>query len=865
MRTPSVVVLLAASCFADDWHVVKNVNDVKGLVDSPGANSSQAKLIGKFPSVQACQDLCDATRSSLGCGSFAYFPAGTSQWATMCYARVDGLWDPIAQTNVISGYPGQVPPPSPTPPTPSGTSSKECVVKQQALLFAERLNKRAVDHVFASLAFPTGCPAPALSAKKEKITTKSTSQNIYVSPTGDDTQNGLTETTALKSLHTARDLVRTMSPGVTVNLLPGVHYLSGSLNLGERDSGIPGRPNVWEGSSDAPTSLSGNVNLNCSWQASERVFATSGVLQCTVPAGVEDFAELFVDGVRQTRARYPNGDQLKPRDGYADGCKVLELIPNPSVAYPLNSSVYSATGKFITKMTNPAAHITVSDATSPRTLNNGKTDQTLYHSTRFNETYNHPFFNDTSLRSVNISAADVAERMASWKNPSNVVVKMYHPNGWGSWAFETEKISGSVMTFSRGGNQEGRGGESCGKFYVENVAEELDVADEWYYDTTARTLYYKPDAQTYKSILSGNPLVAEVPQQKTLFSAFGSTMETPVHDLTLRNVNVTGSAPTYLDSYEIPSGGDWSVHRGAAVFVQNAERISVDNVKFDQVGGNAVFFSSYVVNSSVTNSDFWRTGDSAILAVGSTKLADALSPTFPQNTIIDSNWIDTVGVYMKQTSCYFKSITSGTIISNNLCYNGPRAGINFNDGFAGGDVVSGNLVFNMVRESGDHGTFNSWDRRDWVWRCIDDATKLCFLPKPMHITRNMWIGPAGWNVDHDDGSSYYFDSFNTVYLGTFKYRDGDMRNMSNNLMIDAAPAFQVAGYETDYFLNNEMLGHSQVCGPKTLGGLSGTVYLKTENETERSGAFQDATQCDPGTNTTITWEELGKKIQALWP
>ena len=31
------------------------------------------------------------------------------------------------------------------------------------------------------------------------------------------------------------------------------------------------------------------------------------------------------------------------------------------------------------------------------------------------------------------------------------------------------------------------------------------------------------------------------------------------------------------------------------------------------------------------------------------------------------------------------------------------AGININDGFAGGNLMEGNLVLNMVRETGDHG------------------------------------------------------------------------------------------------------------------------------------------------------------------
>jgi hypothetical protein len=34
-----------------------------------------------------------------------------------------------------------------------------------------------------------------------------------------------------------------------------------------------------------------------------------------------------------------------------------------------------------------------------------------------------------------------------------------------------------------------------------------------------------------------------------------------------------------------------------------------------------------------------------------------------------------------------------------------HVGLNWNDGFAGNNRIEGNLVFNMVRETGDHGPF----------------------------------------------------------------------------------------------------------------------------------------------------------------
>ena len=50
----------------------------------------------------------------------------------------------------------------------------------------------------------------------------------------------------------------------------------------------------------------------------------------------------------------------------------------------------------------------------------------------------------------------------------------------------------------------------------------------------------------------------------------------------------------------------------------------------------------------------------------------------------------------KQVSCFFQAQTEGSTLANNICFNGPRAGFNFNDGMAGGNVLTNNLVFNMV-------------------------------------------------------------------------------------------------------------------------------------------------------------------------
>jgi hypothetical protein len=131
----------------------------------------------------------------------------------------------------------------------------------------------------------------------------------------------------------------------------------------------------------------------------------------------------------------------------------------------------------------------------------------------------------------------------------------------------------------------------------------------------------------------------------------------------------------------------------------------VSNCSFDQVGGNGVLLSNNVQNSSILGNEFVNTGDSAVVSVGSSVGIIGTAPTFPQGNTIANNHMHEIGIYGKQTSCYFQALGKANTLKDNLCYNGPRAGINWNDGFAGGSTVMGNLVFNMVRETGDHGPY----------------------------------------------------------------------------------------------------------------------------------------------------------------
>jgi hypothetical protein len=88
--------------------------------------------------------------------------------------------------------------------------------------------------------------------------------------------------------------------------------------------------------------------------------------------------------------------------------------------------------------------------------------------------------------------------------------------------------------------------------------------------------------------------------------------------------------------------------------------------------------------------------------------------------------------------------SSANVVRRNVFMTGPRAGVNFNDGSAGGEVLEQNLVFNFVRETGDHGMFNSWDRQPIV-HDGGAAGSVALSPATHHLVKNFimnrnWLG-----------------------------------------------------------------------------------------------------------------------------
>jgi hypothetical protein len=123
----------------------------------------------------------------------------------------------------------------------------------------------------------------------------------------------------------------------------------------------------------------------------------------------------------------------------------------------------------------------------------------------------------------------------------------------------------------------------------------------------------------------------------------------------------------------------------------------------------------------------------------------------------------------------------------------PRAGINIGSGCWGGHVIEWCDVFDTVKETGDHGSFNSWGR-DRFWRpniaevdaWVKKAPDLPLLDAvtPIQLINNRWRCDHGWDIDLDDGSSNYIIKNNLCLRGGIKNREGFKRIVENNIFVD---------------------------------------------------------------------------------
>jgi len=343
---------------------------------------------------------------------------------------------------------------------------------------------------------------------------------------------------------------------------------------------------------------------------------------------------------------------------------------------------------------------------------------------------------------------------------------------------------------------------------VENIFEELDAPGEWFLNRKTHVLYFYPPAglDLTKAKVAATRLT-------NLIELRGDAQQ-PVRFIALKGLTFRHANRTVMDTREPLLRSDWAIFRGGAILFNGAEDCALEDALIDQVGGNAVFVNNYNRRITIRGCEIAKAGASGVVFLGDynaarnplfncdqrQKLADIdrtpgpKSDNYPADCLVDDCLIHLTGRVEKQTAGVNIDLAQNITVRHCSIYDMPRAGINIGDGCWGGHLIEFCDVFDTVKETSDHGSFNSWGR-DRYWKLggvnmntltsgPDKDLPMLDAAKPTILRNSRWRCDHGWDIDLDDGSSNYHIYNNLCLNGGIKNREGYLRTVENNIMVN---------------------------------------------------------------------------------
>jgi hypothetical protein len=401
------------------------------------------------------------------------------------------------------------------------------------------------------------------------------------------------------------------------------------------------------------------------------------------------------------------------------------------------------------------------------------------------------------------------QRAARWHDPAGGFIHALHAAEWGGMHYViTSKSPDNKITFE-GGWQNNRPMGMHDIRFVENIFEELDAPGEWFFDANNSLLYFYPPADVDLATAT-----IEAVRLRHLVE-FHGTEQAPVRFVSFKGLTFRHTARTFMENKEPLVRSDWTTYRGGALFLTGTEDCAIEDCFVDQVGGNAIFVNNYNRRVAVRGCQIANAGANGVAFVGDrdsarvprdwsdrsqsfAKLDRTAGPktaNYPADCLVDDCLIYLSGRVEKQTAPVQISLAQGITVRHCSLYDVPRAGVNIGDGCWGGHVIEFCDIFDTVKETGDHGSFNSWGRdrfwrlggldlnKDEVWKANQDVVLLDAV-KPTILRNNRWRCDHGWDIDLDDGSSNYQIRNNLCLNGGIKNREGFYRTVENNIIVN---------------------------------------------------------------------------------
>jgi hypothetical protein len=484
--------------------------------------------------------------------------------------------------------------------------------------------------------------------------TLTAASEIHLSPAGDDANPG-TPTQPVATPQRAQALVRGLIAGglsdaVEVIFAAGTYPLAQPLELRPEDSGTAAFPITWKAADGATAILSGGKRLTGPWTN-----AGDGTWHLDLPGiglgpGQWNFRQLFVNGSRATRARFPNASAANPFL-YATGGALDHALIDPALA--------------------KTAWGTAADA------------------------------------------------------QLNIVPRSRFFNQWNT----VTAVNPATGRIDLAGSERHREIDAGSWFWIEGVREELDEPGEWFLDPATGRLHYLPQPG-----VDPNTLEFIAPYLNRIVNAQG-------------DVNAgTHVANVHFDRLEFRHTTftlghlEARVHTDTAVMFENTTDSSVNNCRFENLGGFALWLHLDSQRNEFDSNTVRHSGGGGVLVTGArlgymddTKIytpGEAAAKVFPILNRITRNSVEHCGkiryygggVHLDSRP-FAMSMAPGNYIAHNDFTDLSRNGV-FAFRNQGGNVVEYNRIHNAMQTTIDGG-------------CIHFAT-MNHLNAPNFI-RNNWL------------------------------------------------------------------------------------------------------------------------------
>lgn len=357
------------------------------------------------------------------------------------------------------------------------------------------------------------------------------------------------------------------------------------------------------------------------------------------------------------------------------------------------------------------------------------------------------------------------DRPKRWSNIGDIWLHGYWTWPWADSHERVKAIDAEMRTISTEPPHGVYGYKAGGRFYAQNVLEELDQPGEWYLDRTAGVLYFWPP----EPIKGAEVLVSE--------------LEAPF--ITMDNV-----------SYVTLRGFTFECSRGAGLVMRGGAWNRVAGCTFANLGTLAVNIGSLMPTergetqdggsrNGVVSCNIFNTGEGGISVTGGDRATLAPGSNYAVNNDIHhySRWVRT----------YRPGVSVSGVrnrVAHNLIHDAPHIAVMFS---GNEHVIEFNRVHHVCMETSDAGAF--YTGRDWTWR--KNVVRYNFL----------------YELGHGDVQAIYLDDWtsDTIVYGNICYKagrgvligGGRDNVVENNIFVECTPAIHIdqrgLGWAKNYF------------------------------------------------------------------